>query len=119
MLLQRHLHERPPTVELQCLASLSGASRNQPDPHSTNAAKPGTFEATEKAYPYNDTSELRLGEGNNTYLVVIDWMKGSLMLYLWVPQRNGATFLRQAIDAFPYRILRELGGLKEQVQHLM
>lgn len=27
MLLQRHLHESPTTVELQCLALLSGASR--------------------------------------------------------------------------------------------
>ena len=88
MLLQRHLHERPPTVELQCLASLSGASRNQPDPHSTNAAKPGTFEPTEMVYLHNDSPELRLEAGKQHMFVVSDWMKSSLVLYLSMPQRN-------------------------------
>lgn len=73
--------QTPFTGEPQCLASLSGATvPTQLNPARSRRRRRLICTTIPQSFAW--------GRVNNTCLVVIDWMRGSLMLYLSMPQRN-------------------------------
>lgn len=101
-----HLHGCLPQLScsaLHCCLVRHGISQISKN---TNTAKRGKFAPTEMGYLHIDSSELRLERGKQHMFVTIDRVTKFTYAAFFdaVTKRNGATFLRQAIEAFPYRI---------------
>ena len=75
-------------------------------PKSADAPKRGKFAPTEMGYLHIDSSELRLESGKQHMFVAIDRVTKFTYVALFdaATKRNGAAFLRQVIQAFPYPI---------------
>jgi IS30 family transposase len=73
---------------------------------SETATKRGKFDKTEMGYVHIDSSELRLESGQQHLFVAID--RATKFTYVAffdsATKRNGAEFLRQTVQAFPYKI---------------
>ncbi|WP_296268233.1 IS481 family transposase [Pseudomonas sp. UBA6562] len=75
-------------------------------PKSAGAAKRGKFDKTEMGYLHIDSSELRLETGKQHLFVAVDRVTKFTCAAFFnaATKRNGAEFLRQVVQAFPYKI---------------
>ncbi|WP_081427366.1 IS481 family transposase [Pseudomonas frederiksbergensis] len=101
-----HLHESLPQLSRsalhRCLVR-HGISRRA---SSTNETKRGKFSPVEMGYLHIDSSELRLEHGKRHLFVAIDRVTKFTYVAFFdaATKRNGAAFLREVVDAFPYKI---------------
>ena len=75
-------------------------------PKSETTAKRGKFDKTEMGYLHIDSSELRLESGKQHLFVAIDRVTKFTYVAFFdaATKRNGAEFLRQVVQTFPYKI---------------
>ena len=101
-----HLHQCLPQLSRSALYRCLVRHGISQLPKSTNAPKRGKFAPTEMGYLHIDSSELRLESGKQHKFVAIDRVTKFTYVALFnaATKRNGAMFLRQAIEAFPYQI---------------
>ena len=101
-----HLHQCLPQLSRSALYRCLLRHGISQLPKSTNAPKRGKFAPTEMGYLHIDSSELRLESGKQHMFVAIDRVTKFTYVALFnaATKRNGAMFLRQAIEAFPYQI---------------
>ena len=101
-----HLHQCLPQLSRSALYRCLVRHGISQLPKSTIAPKRGKFAPTEMGYLHIDSSELRLESGKQHMFVAIDRVTkfNYVALFNAATKRNGAMFLRQAIEAFPYQI---------------
>lgn len=75
-------------------------------PKSGAIAKRGKFDKTEMGYLHIDSSELRLESGKQHLFVAIDRVTKFTYVAFFdsATKHNGAEFLRQVVQVFPYKI---------------
>lgn len=102
-----HLHERPPQLSRSALHRYLVRHGISQIPKNTDAVKRGKFAPTVMGYLHIDSSELRLESGKQHMFVAIDRVTKFTYVAFFdaATKRNGATFLRQVIEAFPYRVI--------------
>lgn len=101
-----HIHEYLPQLSRSALHRCLVRHGISQVPKSGTAAKRGKFDKTEMGYLHIDSSELRLESGKQHLFVAIDRVTKFTYVAFFdsATKRNGAEFLRQVVQAFPYQI---------------
>ena len=111
-----HLHQCLPQLSRSALHRCLVRHGISQIPKSADAPKRGKFAPTEMGYLHIDSSELRLESGKQHMFVAIDRVTKFTYVAFFdaATKRNGAAFLRQVIQAFPYQIRNRPGKSSTQ-----